>query len=82
MKRYSAERKAAVMQRMMPPHNTPIPALAAEAQHQMSSDFVPVIHAPQAEGGGLSLVLPNGLVLQGIAADNLPVVYQLLSRLS
>jgi transposase-like protein len=30
MKRYSVERKAAVMQRMMPPHNTPIPALAAE----------------------------------------------------
>lgn len=30
MKRYSTERKAAVMQRMMPPHNTPIPELAAE----------------------------------------------------
>ena len=30
MKRYSAERKAAVIQKMMPPHNTPIPELTAE----------------------------------------------------
>ena len=30
MKRYSVERKAAAMQKMMPPHNTPIPELAAE----------------------------------------------------
>jgi len=30
MKRYSEERKAAVIQKMMPPHNTPIPDLVAE----------------------------------------------------
>ena len=30
MKRYAPERKAAVIQKMMPPHNTPIPELAAE----------------------------------------------------
>ena len=30
MKRYSAERKASVIQKMMPPHNTPIPELVAE----------------------------------------------------
>ena len=30
MKRYSAERKESVIQRMMPPHNTPIAELAAE----------------------------------------------------
>jgi transposase-like protein len=30
MKRYSAERKAAVIQKMMPPDNTPIPELVAE----------------------------------------------------
>jgi transposase-like protein len=30
MKRYSAERKESVIQKMMPPHNTPIPELAAE----------------------------------------------------
>ena len=30
MERYSAERKESVIQKMMPPHNTPIPELAAE----------------------------------------------------
>jgi transposase-like protein len=30
MNRYSAERKESVIQKMMPPHNTPIPELAAE----------------------------------------------------
>lgn len=30
MKRYSAERKAAVIQKMMPPHNTPISELVTE----------------------------------------------------
>jgi len=30
MKRYSAERKASVIQKMMPPHNTPISGLVAE----------------------------------------------------
>ena len=55
---------------------------ASDAQRQRETDFVPVTYAPQAEASGLSLVLPNGLVLQGIATDNLAVVYQLLSRLS
>ena len=55
---------------------------AGEALRQMGSDFVPVTYASRAEAGSLSLVLSNGMVLQGIAADNLPVVYQLLSRLS
>jgi hypothetical protein len=30
----------------------------------------------------LSIVLPRGLVLQGVTTSNLPVVYQLLSHLS
>ena len=30
MNRYSVERKESVIQKMMPPHNTPIPELAAE----------------------------------------------------
>ena len=30
----------------------------------------------------LSLAFPNGLVLRGIVGDNLPIVYQLLSRLT
>ena len=55
---------------------------AGEAQRQSEPDFVPVTYASRAEAASLSLVLPNGLVLQGIATDNLPVVYQLLSRLS
>ena len=55
---------------------------AGETQRQRGRDLVPVTYAAQAETGSLSLVLPNGLVLQGIATDNLPVVYQLLRRLS
>ena len=31
--------------------------------------------------GGLTLSLPNGLVLRGISADNVPVVRQLLEQL-
>jgi hypothetical protein len=31
--------------------------------------------------GGLTLCLPNGLVLRGISADNVPVVRQLLEQL-
>ena len=30
MNRYSVKRKESVIQKMMPPHNTPIPELAAE----------------------------------------------------
>lgn len=30
MSRYSAERKGSVIQKMMPPHNIPIPRLAEE----------------------------------------------------
>lgn len=45
-----------------------------------SSGFVPVVAQPP--GNSLSLVLPNGLELRGIASDNLVVVQQLLSRLS
>jgi len=44
--------------------------------------FVPVTHSAISQPTGLSLAFPNGLVLRGIAGDNLPVVYQLLSRLS
>ena len=51
-----------------------------EAQSQKG--FVPVTHSAASQSAGLSLVLPSGLVLRGIAGDNLPIVYQLLSRLS
>ncbi len=43
------------------------------------SGFVPVV--AQAQDSSLSLVLPNGLELRGIASGNLVVVEQLLSRL-
>ena len=52
-----------------------------EAQSQKGSGFVPVIHSATSQSAGLSLVFPSGLVLRGIAGDNLPIVYQLLSRL-
>ena len=52
------------------------------AQGRQGSGFVPVTHAAASRSAGLSLVLPSGLVLRGIAGDNLPIVYQLLSRLS
>jgi len=51
-----------------------------EAQSQKG--FVPVTHSAISQPTGLSLAFPSGLVLRGIAGDNLPVVYQLLSRLS
>ena len=53
-----------------------------EAQSQKGSGFVPVTHSAASQSAGLSLALPSGLVLRGIAGDNLPIVYQLLSRLS
>ncbi len=46
----------------------------------VQSGFVPVV--AQAQDSSLSLVLPNGLELRGIASGNLVVVEQLLSRLS
>ena len=52
------------------------------AQSQAGSGFVPVTHSAPSRSSGLSLVLPSGLVLHGIAGDNLPVVYQLVSRLT
>ena len=54
-----------------------------QAQSQKDSGFVPVVtpSAPS-QSAGLSLAFPSGLVLRGIACDNLPLVYQLLARLS
>jgi len=47
-----------------------------------STGFVPVSHHQQSASSVLSLSLPNGVMLRGIATDNLPVVYQLISRLT
>ena len=45
-----------------------------------SGGFATVDYRPDI-GGGLTLSLPNGLVLRGICADNVPVVRQLLELL-
>jgi hypothetical protein len=42
--------------------------------------FVPVTYAMAGSGEGLRVVLPSGVELRGITADNLSVVEQLLSR--
>ena len=53
-----------------------------EAQSQKCSGFVPVTPSAPSQSAGLSLAFPSGLVLRGIACDNLPLVYQLLAHLS
>ena len=49
-------------------------------ERQESGGFATVDYR-QDVGGGLTLSLPNGLVLRGISADNVPVVRQLLEQL-
>ena len=53
-----------------------------QAQSRKDSGFVPVIPSAPSQSAGLSLAFPSGLVLRGIAGENLPLVYQLLRRLS
>jgi hypothetical protein len=47
-----------------------------------SSALVPVTYHPSSIATGLTLVLPGGLELRGLSHDNLPLVEQLLDRLS
>jgi len=53
-----------------------------EIQSRKVSGFIPVTHSALPQSAGLSLAFPSGLVLRGIVVDNLPIVYQLLSRLT
>jgi len=53
-----------------------------QAQQKASGGFAAVSRQPEPISNGLSIALPRGLVVQGITADNLSLVYQLLSRLS
>jgi hypothetical protein len=46
-----------------------------EMRSQKGSGFVPVTHLAASQSAGLSLAFPSGLVLRGIAGDNLPIVY-------
>jgi hypothetical protein len=54
----------------------------AVERQRMQSALVPVRHQPTSSETTLSLVLPSGIELRGIALDNLAVVRQLLGRLS
>ena len=51
----------------------------SQTKHE-SGGFASVGYRPEINGG-LTLSLPNGLVLRGICADNVPVVRQLLEQL-
>ncbi len=44
--------------------------------------FARVARQISSPSAGLSIRLPSGAVLHGVDSDNLPVVYQLLSRLA
>ena len=54
----------------------------AGGERRRSSAFVPVAWPVPRASAELSLVLPSGLELRGITAENLSVVEQLLSALS
>jgi transposase-like protein len=81
MKRYSAERRESVIQKMMPPHNIPIPRLAEETG---ISDVALYTCRKQArvEGGAVppdpSLVSKNSTQVMG----ECPVLLQLRSSLN
>ena len=53
-----------------------------DTQHDQPPRFIPVTPAVAHSNSSLSLVLPSGLELRGIASDNLSIVEQLLKRLS
>ena len=48
---------------------------------QQGNGFVPVRHSVDGVSAGLTLMLPNGIRIQGIESGNLPVVSQLLRQL-
>ena len=48
---------------------------------QQGPGFVPVRHAIDRIASGLTLILPNGIRVQGIEASNLPLLSQLLRQL-
>ena len=54
----------------------------SDAAPRPSSALVPVIYQPEVAEHGVSLVLPNGIEVRGVASNNLPLVEQLVGRLS
>ena len=53
-----------------------------DVQRTRSSGFVAVAPSRSGLPAGLSVVLPNGIQLRGISAENLAVVERLLAKLS
>ena len=53
-----------------------------QERQNANGGFVSVTRQVDPAPCGLSIVLPGGLVVQGISASNLPVVRQLLNQLS
>ena len=53
-----------------------------QVRQEANGGFVSVTRQADPAPRGLAIVLPRGLVLEGITTSNLPVVYQLLSHLS
>lgn len=51
----------------------------SDQNQRTSSALVPVTFASKPAASGLSLVLPNGMELRGLALDNVAVVQQLLA---
>jgi len=47
-----------------------------------TAGFAQVVVSPATLSSSLSVALPNGIRLEGVAANNLPMVYQLIERLS
>jgi len=58
------------------------PVKARKKPVSPSSPFIPVVKQQPTVRSGLSLSLPNGMVLQGINTDNLPMLKKLLEVLS
>ena len=56
-------------------------AAVTQSSKDVSGGFAVVNRRPDSDHGGLTLSLPNGLVLRGICTDNLPLVRQLLDQL-
>jgi hypothetical protein len=54
----------------------------AKNTHARSSALVPVTYQSPSPNHGLSVHLPNGISLRGIASDNLSLVERLLESLS
>lgn len=58
-----------------------LPKSPSPGPRRRQSAFVPVLHEGSSAPSALSMTLPNGVVLRGIAPENVAVVCQLLAEL-